>query len=153
MDIVKAEAFSNARGQVLDTFVFSDPTRTLELNAPENERLQLTLEQVARGKLDAGKLLEARPAAKQKLRSVRPSVHFDSRACDTATLVEIVAQDRPRLLYDLASSFSAAGCNIDVVLIDTEGHRAIDVFYVAADGAKLTPQVQDFLEQKLLTVC
>jgi len=154
MDIVKAEAFANAKGQVLDTFVFSDPNRTLELNVPENERLQLSLEQVARGKLDVGKLLEGRPAAlKQKLRSVKPSVHFDSKACETATLVEIVAQDRPRLLYDLASSFSSAGCNIDVVLIDTEGHRAIDVFYVASDGAKLTPQVQDLLEHKLLTVC
>ena len=154
MDIVKAEAFANAKGQVLDTFVFSDPKRTLELNVPENERLQLSLEQVARGKLDVGKLLEGRPAAlKQKLRSVKPSVHFDSKACETATLVEIVAQDRPRLLYDLASSFSSAGCNIDVVLIDTEGHRAIDVFYVASDGAKLTPQVQDLLEHKLLTVC
>ena len=89
----------------------------------------------------------------QKLRAVQPSVHFDSEACETATLVEIVAEDRPRLLYDLASAFSSAGCNIDVVLIDTEGRRAIDVFYVACDGAKLRPEIRNVLEKKLLTVC
>jgi [protein-PII] uridylyltransferase len=154
MDIVKAEAFANTKGRILDTFAFADPKRTLELNAPELERLQLTLEQVALGKLDVGKLLDGRPAPpKQKLRTIRPSVHFDSEACETATLVEINAEDRPRLLYDLASTFSSSGCNIDVVLIDTEGHRAIDVFYVASDGAKLTPDVQTRLEKNLLAVC
>jgi len=154
MDIVKAEAFANTKGQILDTFVFADPRHTLELNAPEHERLQSTLEQVALGKLEASKLLDGRPTPpRQKLRAVQPSVHFDSEACDTATLVEIVAEDRPRLLYDLASAFSSAGCNIDVVLIDTEGRRAIDVFYVACDGAKLRPDIQSILEKRLLTVC
>ncbi|HYL35108.1 MAG TPA: HD domain-containing protein [Bryobacteraceae bacterium] len=154
LDIVKAEAFANAQGQILDTFVFADPKRTLDLNAPEIERLQLTLEQVALGKLEVGKLLDGRPTPPtQKLRMVRPSVHFDSDACETATLIEIVAEDRPRLLYDLAATLSSAGCNIDVVLIDTEGHRAIDVFYVAADGRKLDAEAQKILEKKLLAVC
>ena len=57
MDIVKAEAFSNAAGLVLDTFMFADPKRTLELNPQEMERLQYALEQVALGKLDVRKLL------------------------------------------------------------------------------------------------
>jgi [protein-PII] uridylyltransferase len=64
--------------------------------------------------------------------------------------VEIIAEDRPRLLYDLAAAISSSGCNIDVVLIDTEGRKAIDVFYVASDGKKLTPDVQAVLERKLL---
>ena len=32
MNILKAEAFANRRGTVLDTFSFADPLRTLELN-------------------------------------------------------------------------------------------------------------------------
>jgi UTP:GlnB (protein PII) uridylyltransferase len=39
LDILKAEAFSNAKGLILDTFVFADPKRTLDLNPPEVERL------------------------------------------------------------------------------------------------------------------
>jgi [protein-PII] uridylyltransferase len=115
------------------------------------ERLQETLERVALGKLDIDALLQSRPTPpRSKRRTVRPGVHFDSDACETATLVEIIAEDRPRLLYDLAAAISSSGCNIDVVLIDTEGRKAIDVFYVASDGKKLTPDVQAVLERKLL---
>jgi [protein-PII] uridylyltransferase len=159
MDILKAEAFSNAQGLVLDTFVFADPKRTLELNPTENDRLRQTLEDIALGQLDAerllaGRILDERSAPpRHKKRTVEPRVHFDPDACDTATLVEIITEDRPGLLYDLAAAFSAAGCNIDVVLIDTEGHKAIDVFYLATNGVKLASNVVDELSRTLLTVC
>jgi [protein-PII] uridylyltransferase len=152
MDILKAEAFSNAQGLILDTFVFDDPKRTLELNPTENHRLRQTLEDIALGL--AGPPLNERAAPPHhKKRTVEPRVHFDPDACDTATLVEIVTQDRPGLLYDLSAAFSAAGCNINVVLIDTEGHKAIDVFYVATNGGKLASNVVDELSRTLLTVC
>jgi [protein-PII] uridylyltransferase len=153
LDILKAEAFSNARGVVLDTFVFADPQRTLELNPPETERLLDLTRRVALGKTDGQRLLRNRAHADPKKRSAAPHVHFDSDACDTATLVEIVAEDRPGLLYNLATVFSSTACNIDVVLIDTKGHRAIDVFYVAHDGQKLSPELQATLKEKLLAVC
>jgi len=153
LDILKAEAFSNARGMILDTFVFADPQRTLELNPPESERLLDLIRRVALGKTDGQRLLRSRAQADPKKRSPPPQVHFDSDACDTATLVEIIAEDRPGLLYNLATVFSSTACNIDVVLIDTKGHRAIDVFYVAHDGQKLSPELQATLKDKLLAVC
>jgi [protein-PII] uridylyltransferase len=154
MDIVKAEAFSNARGVVLDTFVFSDSQRTLELNPTENDRLRQTLEDVALGLLDAGELLRGRTAHHRfKKRTVEPRVHFDSNACDSATLIEIIAEDRPGLLYDLSSAISTAGCNIDVVLIDTEGRKAIDVFYVASNGGKLSSNQRGNLTDTLISIC
>jgi [protein-PII] uridylyltransferase len=154
MDIVKAEAFSNAHGVILDTFVFADPRRTLELNPTENDRLRQTLEDVTLGRLDTEQLLRGRTVQNRlKKRTVQPRVHFDPNACDTATLIEIIAEDRPGLLYDLSSAISMAGCNIDVVLIDTEGHKAIDVFYVATNGKKLSSNVRDSLSNTLLTLC
>ena len=152
MDILKAEAFANAEGLILDTFVFADSKRTLELNPQETERLQQTLERAALGKLNVEQLLKTRPAPPKNKRRTHPSVHFDSEACETATLVEIVAEDRPGLLYDLAATFSRAACNIDVVLIDTEGHKAIDVFYVASDGKKLSAELERELGEKLVEV-
>jgi [protein-PII] uridylyltransferase len=154
MDILKAEAFSNAQGLILDTFVFDDPRRTLELNPTENDRLRQTLEDVALGQLDTEQLLRGRSAHNRfKKRTVEPRVHFDANACDTATLIEIIAEDRPGLLYDLSSAISMAGCNIDVVLIDTEGRKAIDVFYVASNGGKLSSNIQIDLSERLLSLC
>jgi [protein-PII] uridylyltransferase len=153
LDILKAEAFSNARGTILDTFVFADPQRTLELNPPESERLLDLIRRVALGKTDGQRLLRSRAQPDPKKRTAPPQVQFDSDACDTATLVEITAEDRPGLLYNLATVFSTTACNIDVVLIDTKGRRAIDVFYVAHDGQKLSPELQAMLKEKLLAVC
>jgi len=155
MNILKAEAFSNRRGIVLDSFVFADPGRNLELNPPEVDRLRATVEKVILGKTEVKDLLKARPVPAPPTRTARiPSkVSFNGTAGSTATLVEIVAEDRPGLLYDLSSAISSNGGNIEVVLIDTEAHKAIDVFYVTSGGAKLTPEVQETMGAALRTAC
>lgn len=153
--ILKAEAFSNRQHQVLDTFVFSDPSRNLELNPPEIDRLRVILERVALGRMDVQELLRGRPKPTLPSRHarVRPAVCFDPNASATATLIEVVAEDRPGLLYDLASQISEAGCNIEVVLIDTHAHKALDVFYVTRAGRKLDGAAMTDLYQRLLAVC
>jgi len=52
MNIVKAAAFSNQAGVVVDTFYFTDHFRTLELNLPEWERFQTSIHDVLTGKAD-----------------------------------------------------------------------------------------------------
>ncbi len=155
MNILKAEGFSNRRNTILDTFSFSDPHRTLELNPQEMDRLRMVLERVALGKTDVKALLggRPRPAPPSGGSRIRPSVSFDNAASDSATLVEIVAEDRPALLYDLASAISSAGANIELVLIDTQAHKALDVFYVTASGAKLTAGQQSALKHALYRAC
>jgi [protein-PII] uridylyltransferase len=154
MDILKAEAFSNARGVLLDTFVFGDPKRMLQQNPGEADRLTDLVQRIALGKTDAHRLMRGLelPHAGAR-RATPPQVQFDSEACPAATLVEIETEDRPGLLYRLASVFSSNSCNIDVVLVDTKGHRAIDVFYVAHAGQKLSPDMQATLKEKLLAEC
>lgn len=155
MNILKAEAFSNRNGDALDTFSFADPMRTLELNPAEADRLKSMIRRSVLGKEDVQRLLRGRAkrAAPSKRAEVRPTVAFDGEASQSATLVEIVAEDRPGLLYDLASTLSSAGCSIDVVLIDTEAHKALDVFYITKDGTKLDPTLHESLRQQILIVC
>jgi [protein-PII] uridylyltransferase len=107
------------------------------------------------GKEDVSRLLRGRTRKESpsKVAKPKPTVAFDSQASESATLVEVVAQDRPGLLYDLASTFSAAGCDIDVVLIDTEAHKALDVFYIKKQGSKLELNLQNDLRSRLLAVC
>lgn len=144
LNILKAEAFANRRGIVLDTFTFADPMRTLELNGTEVDRLHAILQRVVAGKADVRELLKNRPRPAPPSRKARipARVTFDTEASKSATLIEIVAEDRPGLLYDLASAISSHGGNIEVVLIDTQAHKAIDVFYVTAGGRKLDAELQ-----------
>jgi len=151
MNILRAEAFANRAGQVLDTFTFEDPHRNLDLNPSEIDRLREIAERAITGKSDVRELLRNRPKPSLPSRKARIQgrVSFDDAASQTATLVEIVAEDRPGLLYDLASAISESGANIEVVLIDTQAHKAIDVFYLTADRAKLPPERQSALAQSL----
>ena len=155
MNILKAEGFSNRAGTVLDEFVFADPLRTLELNPPEADRLRATVERVVLGKVDVKTLLARRPPPQPPSRRsrLRPAVSFDAGASEAATLIQIIAEDRPGLLYDLARTISSAGCNIELILIDTQAHKAIDVFYVTAEGRKLDAAREAALGESLLAVC
>ena len=154
MTILRAEAASNASGCVLDEFRFADPNHTLELNPDELPRLQWTAECALRGAIDVRELLKRRRAnpRPRSLSQLVPSVHFDDAASELSTLVYFTAYDRPGLLFDLASALTEAGCNIEVVLVNTEAHKAIDVLYLTKDGAKLDGQTRETLRQRLLAV-
>jgi [protein-PII] uridylyltransferase len=137
-NIVKAEAFSNARGKAIDTFTFADPLRSLELNTGEMDQVRRAVAKVLRGETTVEKLLERRPRTKPDAHALASArVTFDNNASPSATLIQLVTQDRPGLLYDLASLISKRGGNIEVVVVDTEAKKAIDVFYVTQDGSKL----------------
>ncbi|MGA8026853.1 MAG: HD domain-containing protein, partial [Bryobacteraceae bacterium] len=152
MNIVRAEAYANAARRAVDMIRFTDPIRTLELNPAEIDRLQWTVECVVRRSVQVTDLLKRRRSAPRPTggAKITPALRFNNEASETSTLIDFVAEDRPGLLYDLTSAISAAGCNIEVVMIDTQAHKALDVFYVTRDGKKLDQAAQDQLEVDLI---
>lgn len=152
MSIVKGDAFSNAAGLVLDTFRFTDPYRTLELNLPEWDRFTKSIKDVLEGTVPLESLLHGRRKVNSKGagKVIPVRVSFDDEASSQSTLVEVVAPDRPGLLYVISSKIAMLSINIEIAVIDTEGHAAIDVFYLTKSGAKLEPTVQEALRAELL---
>lgn len=155
MEIVQCEAFTHQEGFAVDSFQFADPHRTLELNPPEQTRLSETLARAAAGRASAAELLRRRAAPRLPARAAAmpPAITFLEDLAGHATVVEVVAQDRPALLHDLASAISAEGCDIRLVLVDTRAHKAIDVFYVTRTGAALDAAGQASLRASLERAC
>ena len=153
MNIVKANAFSNEAGTVVDTLYFTDRFRTLELNLSEWERFKRSITDVMLGKVDLERMLRDRQGSDKNAVAkvkVETRIEFDDACSSASTLLEVIAQDRPRLLHRIGSCLSQQKCNIEIALIDTEGQMAIDAFYLTSKGAKLTAAHRKQVEKALL---
>jgi [protein-PII] uridylyltransferase len=154
MNIVKAHAFSNQAGTVVDTIYFTDRFRTLELNMSEWERFKQSVTAVLAGAADLDKMLRDRQRSEKNARVkvvVETRIDFDDECSSTSALLQVIAQDRPRLLHRISSCLSQQKCNIEIALIDTEGQMAIDTFYLTSDGKKLTGELQKKVEKALVS--
>ena len=144
MDILRGFAFTKPNGLIVDMFHFADDERFLELNPEGEGELLKTLTETVLGQRDIAARLRGREqgAFRRRLPGFAPVVHCDNESSRKYTIVEIVAEDALGLLYRVSRVMSESGCDVDLVLIGTEGRRAIDVFHIRRDGKKLTPDQQ-----------
>jgi [protein-PII] uridylyltransferase len=155
MDIIRGHALTNPSGLVLDVFQFTDDERFLELNSDAQDRLLHVLEDVVGGREEVAVRLRGREHGALAVRSgarFPAVVRADNEASGRYTILDIVATNALGLLYRISRVISRHGCDVDLVLIATEGEKAIDVFHITKGGSKLTDAEQQQLTADLLRI-
>ena len=154
MAILRGQAMTNRQGLVVDIFQFADQEQFFELNQSAQPELTKLLAEVVAGRenIDQTILPKARGLARKGPARVRSVVHFDNDYSKRFSILEIVTQDTWGLLYRVSRVISRHECDIEFVLISTEGNRAIDVFHLKKGDAKLSPDDVERLQADLESV-
>lgn len=110
---------------------------------PQADRLRADLLRALDGTLDIpARLAERERAYARRSRAVLappPRVTVATGSSDTATVIEVRAQDAHGLLHRIGRALEAAGVAVRSAHISTLGANAVDAFYVTGqDGAPLT---------------
>ena len=143
---------TNPNGLVLDSFQFTDEERFLELNEDGPAQCLQVLEAAVSGRLDVTARLRARESSvlhRDKVRRFAPVIHADNHSSQRYTILDIIASNETGLLHRISRVISRHECNVDLVLISTEGAKAIDVFHITAGGAKLSADAEASLTTDL----
>jgi [protein-PII] uridylyltransferase len=152
MNILRGHAFTNPNGLVLDAFEFTDEERFFELNGDAQDQVLRVMQDVVSGRADVTARLRGREESILQARSALrfpPVVHTDNKASGRYTILDIVTGNALGLLYRISRVISQHGCDVDLVLIATEGEKAIDVFHITKTGSKLTEAEQIALTSDL----
>jgi [protein-PII] uridylyltransferase len=152
MDILRGHALTSLSGLVLDVFQFSDREEFFERNSQAREQFDKRLTEVLAGQTDVTALLNSKAQSVLFRRGPArrtPVVYFDDEHSQRYTILELVAEDAPGLLHRISRVISDHGVDVDLVLISTEGQKAIDVFHITRGGAKLSGDAQAALKADL----
>lgn len=152
MNILRGHAFTNPNGLVLDVFQFTDDERFLALNEDARAHVLEVLEEVVAGRADVTTRLRGLEQSVLQWKGTPrfpPVVRADNGASRRYTILDIIADNAIGLLYRISRVIGQHGCSVDLVLISTEGQKAIDVFHITKAGDKLAEAEQRALTSDL----
>ncbi len=153
MDILRGHALTSLAGLVLDVFQFTDRELVFARGGQAREQFDKALRDAVAGLIDVRGMLKGKERSVLYRRPLfgrrAPVIYFDNDHSQRYTILELVAQDAPGLLHRISRVISEHGVDVDLVLISTEGQKAIDVFHITRGGAKLDEAAQAALKADL----
>ena len=136
LNILSAQIFTRSDGLVLDSFQVTDARTGAAPEPAVRDRLEKLIGDILVRNVDIGPAVARMTAQSRPLyqalagECLVPSVRFDTTNAPEPTIIDLEAEDRPGLLYDLSMTFSNLGLNVVLAKIVTEKGAAIDTFYV-----------------------
>jgi [protein-PII] uridylyltransferase len=149
IEVVDAAIYSRAPSdpkdpaEALDVFRVRDSMGQAVMDEARWRKVRLELEAVLSGKMTLTDLVATRPKTESvvawKTPAVPTELKVDNGVSRDFTVVEVITEDRPGVLYAITRTLAAEGLDIHRSKIATEANRVIDVFYVRdkATGAKI----------------
>jgi [protein-PII] uridylyltransferase len=149
IEVVDAAIYSRASAdakdpaEALDIFRVRDAMGQAVTDESKWRKVRTDLEAVLTGKAKLDDLVASRPKGDSvvawKTPAVPTELKVDNGVSRDFTVVEIITEDRPGVLYAITRTLADAGLDIHRSKISTEANRAIDVFYVRdkATGEKI----------------
>jgi len=151
MTIVDARVMPTKNGYSLDTFIFMELDKRMEIDESRFAKIRSSLARVfTAGEENIVKVTRAAPRQVRMFKTAT-SVAFSKTPVDGKTIMELVAADRPGLLSEVGQTFLALTVDIAAAKIMTIGERAEDVFYICnRDGTALDGAAQEQLRNELV---
>jgi [protein-PII] uridylyltransferase len=140
LDILGVDVYTRDDDIVLDTFTLSRVGEFGRIDAERRRAVEEKLLAAVEGRYDVeAAVARRRPGFRRRRpRLGGPSVRFDGEASPHSTVIEVRADDEPGLVYRIARTLAACGCEISFAKLATEKNHALDVFYVRdSTGSRL----------------
>ena len=151
MTIVDARIVPLENGYSLDTFIFMETDRHIDVDDSRITKIRRSLTRVLTASDD--NIVKVTRSAPRQVRmfTTKTSVGFGRDRAQGRTVMEIVAGDRPGLLSKVGQVFINQGIDIENAKIMTIGERAEDVFYISDEsGAPLDAAARERLRTELV---
>jgi [protein-PII] uridylyltransferase len=157
INILASQVYTMRDGMALEIYRLATPTGSTAARRGVWEKLDQILKDVLseRRELDAMVHHQRRPIGRSVTPSRRPpSVSISNDVSDFYTVVDLSANDRMGLLYDLTRTLAAHGLEIFLSKATTVLDQVADTFYVKGPNGKklMDPQAIEALRRDLLEV-
>jgi [protein-PII] uridylyltransferase len=153
-NIIDARIHTTDDGMALDNFLVQDMARGPFADPHQLQRLKAEVLHALQGREPSADRLAARalPLRRAEAFRIQPAAFVDNRASNRYTVIEVNAQDRAALLFELARAIYVSRALIHSAHVATYGERAVDVFYLTdPGGAKIeSPARLKVLEARLV---
>jgi len=136
MTIVDARIVPIANGYSIDTYIFMELDKRMEIDQARLNRIHRALSRILTAAHDHTAKVTRSAPRRMRMFNTNTSVQFSDDVTHDRTVMDLVAADRPGLLSKVGQVFIELGIDIDAAKIMTIGERAEDVFYVSDEAGK-----------------